>query len=52
MACVSPPPVLIELWNVCTRPEKDTGFGKSITATDRYWRFLESFVRMIAGLQG
>lgn len=39
--CVTPQN-LIELWNVCTRPLRDNGFGKSIAATERYCRFLES----------
>lgn len=41
------PQNLIELWNVCTRPERDTGFGKSVATTDRYCRFLESFVTVL-----
>jgi len=44
--CVAPQN-LIELWNVCTRPERDNGFGKTVAATDRYCRFLESFLTVL-----
>jgi predicted nucleic acid-binding protein len=35
---------LVEMWSVCTRPEKDNGFGKTVAVADRYCRFIESFV--------
>ncbi len=41
--CVAPQN-LVELWNVCTRPEKHTGLAKTVAATDRYLRFIESFL--------
>jgi predicted nucleic acid-binding protein len=44
--CVAPQN-LVELWSVCTRPEKDNGFGKTIAAADRYCRYVESFVSII-----
>ena len=44
--CVAPQN-LVELWNVCTRPEKYNGLGKSVAATDRYLRFIESFLAVL-----
>ena len=44
--CVAPQN-LVELWNVCTRPEKYNGLGKTIAATDRYLRFIESFAAVL-----
>ena len=44
--CVAPQN-LVELWNVCTRPEKYDGLGKTIAATDSYLRFVESFVAVL-----
>jgi predicted nucleic acid-binding protein len=41
------PQNLVELWNVCTRPEKYNGLGKTIVATDRYLRFIESFFTVL-----
>ena len=38
---------LVEFWGVCTRPEKDNGLGKSVAATDRYCRFMESFLTIL-----
>ena len=44
--CVAPQN-LVELWNVCTRPEKYNRLGKTIAATDRYLRFVESFAAVL-----
>jgi predicted nucleic acid-binding protein len=44
--CVTPQN-LVELWNVCTRPERYNGLGKSVAATDRYLRFIESFLAVL-----
>ncbi len=44
--CVAPQN-LVEMWNVCTRPEKYNGLGKTIAATDGYLRFVESFVAIL-----
>ena len=44
--CVAPQN-LIEFWNVSTRPQKDNGFGKTVAETDRYCRFLESFLTVL-----
>jgi predicted nucleic acid-binding protein len=41
------PQNIVEFWGVCTRPEKDNGLGKTIAATDRYCRFLESFLTVL-----
>lgn len=35
---------LVAFWGVSTRPEKDNGLGKTVSATDRYCRFMESFL--------
>jgi predicted nucleic acid-binding protein len=32
---------------VSTRPQKDNGFGKTVAETDRYCRFLESFLTVL-----
>lgn len=44
--CVAPQN-LVELWNVCTRPEKYNGLGKTIAATDGYLRLVESFFAIL-----
>jgi predicted nucleic acid-binding protein len=44
--CVAPQN-LVELWNVCTRPEKYNGLGKSIAVTHRYLRLVESFATVL-----
>ncbi|SPE34730.1 putative nucleic acid-binding protein [Candidatus Sulfopaludibacter sp. SbA6] len=44
--CVTPQN-LMEMWSVCTRPERDNGFGKTAAVTDRYCRFIESFVSVL-----
>jgi predicted nucleic acid-binding protein len=44
--CVGPQN-LVEFWSVCTRPEKDNGLGKTVVATDRYCRFMESFLTIL-----
>ncbi len=44
--CVGPQN-LVELWNVCTRPEKYNGLGKTIAETDRYCRLIESFLTVL-----
>jgi predicted nucleic acid-binding protein len=41
------PQNLVEFWSVCTRAEKDNGLGKTIAATDRYCRFIESFLTIL-----
>jgi predicted nucleic acid-binding protein len=32
---------------VCTRPEKYNGLGKTVAATDRYLRYIESFAAVL-----
>ena len=44
--CVAPQN-LVELWNVCTRPEKYNGLGKTIAVTHRYLRLVESFATVL-----
>jgi predicted nucleic acid-binding protein len=44
--CVAPQN-LVEPWNVCTRPEKYNGLGKTVAATDRYLRFIELFAAVL-----
>jgi predicted nucleic acid-binding protein len=44
--CVAPQN-LVEFWSVCTRPEKDNGLGNTVAATDRYCRFMESFLTIL-----
>jgi predicted nucleic acid-binding protein len=44
--CVAPQN-LIEFWGVCTRPAQHNGLGKSIAITDRYCRFVESFLTVL-----
>ncbi len=44
--CVAPQN-LVELWNVCTRPEKYNGLGKTLAATDGYLHFVESFAAVL-----
>jgi predicted nucleic acid-binding protein len=44
--CVAPQN-LVELWNVCTRPEKYNGLGKTVAETDGYLRFVESFAAVL-----
>jgi predicted nucleic acid-binding protein len=44
--CVAPQN-LVELWNVCTRPEKYNGLGNTVAATDGYLRFVESFATIL-----
>lgn len=44
--CVAPQN-LVELWNVCTRPEKYNGLGKTLAATDGYLRLVESFFAIL-----
>ena len=44
--CVAPQN-LVEMWNVCTRPEKYNGLGKTVAATDGYLRFVESFAAVL-----
>jgi predicted nucleic acid-binding protein len=44
--CVAPQN-LVELWNVCTRPERYNGLGKTVAATDGYLRYVESFVAVL-----
>ena len=41
------PQNLIELWSVATRPPQENGFGKSIAATDRYCRYIQSFATLL-----
>jgi predicted nucleic acid-binding protein len=44
--CVAPQN-LVEFWSVSTRPAKDNGLGKTVAATDRYCRFIESFLAVL-----
>ena len=44
--CVAPQN-LVELWSVCTRPEKYNGLGKTIRVTHRYLRMVESFATVL-----
>ena len=44
--CVAPQN-LMEFWNVSARPARDNGLGKTVVATDRYCRFIESFLAVL-----
>jgi predicted nucleic acid-binding protein len=44
--CVAPQN-LTEFRSVSTRPAKDNGLGKTVAATDRYCRFMESFLAVL-----
>jgi predicted nucleic acid-binding protein len=45
--CLAPQNV-VEFWAVCTRPRAENGLEKTIAAADRYCRFMESFVTILA----